>query len=73
MIENSMCHDITSNEFDEQLMKFTIENYKVGNITIENYKSEMKVGDITIMNTKHFNWFHKLMFKICFGIEIKDR
>lgn len=50
----------------------TIQPIKIES-EVHKIKSEMNVGNLTIMNTKHFNWFHKLMFKICFGIDIKDR
>lgn len=36
------------------------------------YKSEMRVGNLTIMNKKHFNLFHKILYKLLLGIEIKD-
>ncbi len=38
----------------------------------EKPKSKILVGNLTIMNTKHFNWLNKLMFKIFFGIKIED-
>ena len=36
------------------------------------YKSTFIIGNIEIKNTKKFNWFNKIMFKIVFGITIKD-
>lgn len=37
------------------------------------YNSEMKIGNITIYNTKTFNRFQKKMWKWCFGFdEIND-
>ena len=35
-------------------------------------KSEGKIGNITIVFTKSFNWFQRLMWKVCFGLEIKN-
>ena len=35
-------------------------------------KSKMKLGNITFYNTKRFGWFHRLMFKVVFGIEIEN-
>ena len=39
-------------------------------------KSIASVGDehckITVSIDQHFNWFQKLMWKWCFGVEIKD-
>jgi hypothetical protein len=37
-----------------------------------NYKTIMKIGNMTIYQEKHFNWFNKLMFKLVFNIEIAD-
>lgn len=36
------------------------------------HKSKMIVGSLTIMNTKKFSWFHKLMWRIILGIKIED-
>lgn len=67
-IENSMCHDITTDKFDNEYFAYSCTN------TIEKpkYKSIMILGNVNIYNTKRFNWFNKLMFKLCFGIIIKD-
>ena len=35
-------------------------------------KSCLQAGNLTIMNTKHFNWFQKKMWKIFFNCEIID-
>jgi hypothetical protein len=35
-------------------------------------KSCLQAGNLTIMNTKHFNWLQKKMWKIFFGFDIKD-
>ena len=35
-------------------------------------KSKLLVGDMTIYNTKHFNWLNRIMFKIFFGVTIKN-
>lgn len=35
-------------------------------------KSKLLVGNMTIFNTKHFNWLNRIMFKIFFGITIKN-
>ena len=37
----------------------------------ENNKSILEIGNLKIYNTKKFNWFNRLMFKIVFGINIK--
>lgn len=67
-IENSMCWDITTEQFDiEQEPLIDIDYRKPS----EKYKSIMFIGNITINNVKKFNWFQRLMYKICFNIEIK--
>ena len=35
-------------------------------------KSHMKIGNLIIHNTHHFNWFHRMMWKLCFGFEIEN-
>jgi hypothetical protein len=46
--------------------------WRVEQYTPPHYKSRMIIGDITVMNQKHFNWFHKLMRRIILGIKIED-
>lgn len=36
------------------------------------YKSKMMVGNITIMQEKHFNWLNKIMWRLLLGIKIED-
>jgi hypothetical protein len=37
------------------------------------YRSKMHIGDNTTMYMrKHYNWFRKLMYKLCFDIKIED-
>jgi len=36
------------------------------------YKSKMSVGNTVIMNTKHFNWLQKIIWRILLGIKIED-
>ena len=55
--------------------KITVTDDKIyqGNWILEQkMKSKMIIGNLTIFQTKKFNWFNKLMFKIVFGIEIED-
>ena len=35
-------------------------------------KSCLQAGNLTIMNTKHFNWFQKKMWKLLLGFNIID-
>lgn len=41
-------------------------------IGLPEIKSYLQTGNLTIMNTKHFNWLQKKMWKIFFGFDIKD-
>lgn len=36
------------------------------------YKTKIKIGNLTIFQEKHYNWFRKLMYKFFFDIEIED-
>lgn len=36
------------------------------------HKSELIVGNITIRFEKRFNWLNRLMFKMFFGLTIKN-
>ena len=38
----------------------------------DNIKSLLEIGNLKIYNTKSFNWFNRFMFKLVFGISIKD-
>lgn len=53
-----------------------MNSYEKNTITIgyglPEIKSCLQAGNLTIMNTKHFNWFQKKMWKIFFGFDIKD-
>jgi len=37
-----------------------------------NYRSEIKIGNITCYNEKKFNWLNRFMMKIIFGWEVKN-
>lgn len=37
-----------------------------------NTKSILIIGNLNISNTKRFSWFHRLMWKIILGIEVKN-
>lgn len=76
-IENSMCWDITTEQFDKEQELYTketellrIDSKEV--LEAQKYRSSMIIGNMTINNIKKFNWLQKKMFKIFFGIEIKD-
>ena len=36
-----------------------------------NYKSKIILGNVTIMLEKKFNWFHRLMIRLIFGIKVE--
>lgn len=41
--------------------------------SLPEYKSQGKFGGNTIIYfTKSFNWFQRFMWKVCFGLEIKN-
>lgn len=67
MIENSMCHDITSEEFDKELNEYTLS------VNLPSPKSKIMIGSNTVIfNDRHFNWLQKKMWKILLGIKIED-
>lgn len=35
-------------------------------------KSHLKIGNLIVHNTHHFNWFHRKMWKLFFGFEIEN-
>lgn len=35
-------------------------------------KSHLKIGNLIIHNTHHFNWFHRKMWKLLLGFEIEN-
>ena len=63
-IENSMCHDIGTQQFEDEL--FDWEKEKAG------FKSKIKFGEISYFTKQRFNWLQKKMLKICFGFEVED-
>lgn len=38
----------------------------------EEYHSILIIGNMKIRNTKKFNWFKRVMFKLVFGIKIEN-
>ncbi len=52
-----------------------ISKINTGDVVIRlnnNNKSILEIGNIKIYNIKKFNWFHRLMIKLVFGIKIKN-
>ena len=47
-------------------------NVHIRDFLQENHKSKMIVGNLIIWNSKHFNKFHKIMWKLLLGITIED-
>lgn len=69
MIENSMCRDITSDEFDlEQETLLEIRHRTVK----EKIQSKITIGNISIYNIKKFNFIQRIFYKLCFGMNIKN-
>lgn len=69
MIENSMCYDMTSDEFDIQQEPLIEIDYRKKE---EKYLSTLTIGNVKVNNIKKFNWFNRLMFKLVFGIKIEN-
>lgn len=61
--------DWVENEIWKEIIKNS--SYSLSD-SLPKYKSEMSIGSITLMNTKHFNWFQKIIWKLLLGIKIKD-
>lgn len=60
-------------------MEFNTKQLEKNNITIAappNPKSTLRIGDIYYRTSlpvdQHFNWFQKLMWKLCFGVKVED-
>lgn len=51
---------------------FYYENTANPFLNTAQFKSTIRVGNFTLSCTKHFNWFQKLMMRICFGFEVRD-
>lgn len=50
----------------------TIHNSIQIGYNLSEIKSHMKIGNIIIHNTKHFNLFHRIMWKLFFGFNIEN-
>lgn len=50
----------------------TYESTLVVNYTQPKTKSILKIGNMVIHNTHHFNWFQRKMWKLFFGFEIEN-
>lgn len=49
-----------------------IDEYVTQELQSPLVKSKIIIGNLTIFNTKKFNWLQRKMFKIFFGIEINN-
>lgn len=56
-------------DFNEKVNEVFTELTK--NVPLQ-YKSKMTIGNIVVMNTEHFNWLQKRIWKILLGIIIED-
>lgn len=50
---------------NEYKLRFTPDPKSIASIGSESYKTTLAID-------QRFNWFQKLMWKWCFGVEIKD-
>lgn len=65
--------DIMKNSITEDTNLTT--KITTGDIVIklnDDNKSILEIGNIKVYNIKKFNWFNRLMFKLIFGIKIKN-
>lgn len=56
---------------DEPIIPLESNTIQIG-IGLPKIKSHIKIGNLTLYNTKHFNWFHRMMWKLFFGFEIEN-
>lgn len=57
---------------EDKVFKIKAQEHVVGKMGIK-YRSKLRVGDdVTMYMKKHYNWFRKLMYKLCFDIKIED-
>ena len=60
-LENSMCHDITTDEFDNEFLCFEPEKYN----------SKLILGNLALRTDKKINLFHRIMFRILLGVKVE--
>ena len=64
------------NEFIEPIAFGVTDEMKLNTIEIgcglSHIKSYLKIGNMVIRNTHHFNWFQRKMWKLFFGFEIEN-
>lgn len=57
---------------EDKVFKLNAQEHGTINYGIK-YRSKMHIGDNGAMYMqKHYNWFRKLMYKLCFDIKIED-
>lgn len=56
---------------DEPIIPLESNIIQIG-IGLSKIKSHIKIGNMVFHNTKRFNWFHRMMLKLFFGIEIEN-
>ena len=60
---------------EDYIYKDTRHGIAIGTSKIENGSRFIIGGDIAcflVTLDQHFNWFQKLMWKLCFGVKIED-
>ena len=51
--------------------KFNYDTVEIG-VGLSKTKAHLKVGNLTIHNTHHFNWIERKMWKLLLGFDIKN-
>jgi hypothetical protein len=57
-----------SNLSESNLLSNTVE---IG-VGLPKTKSHLRVGNLVLHNTHHFNWFHRKMWKLLLGFDIEN-
>ncbi len=57
---------------DKIIMTVIDENITTQELQSPPVKSKIIIGNLTIFNTKKFNWINRLMFKLVFGIKVEN-
>lgn len=55
---------------DQQSMFYGNDTVEIG-VGLE-HKSRLKVGNLVVYNTHHFNWFERKMWKLLLGFDIEN-
>ena len=56
---------------EEPIFEIATNSFHIG-YGLPKIKSHLKVGSLIIHNTHHFNWFHRMMWRLLLGFEIEN-